>query len=139
MAKTAHEHHEPMIPLEIRDLIDSVVHQVIRDTYKQLPHGLECRCAIYAIVGAQSLTQMTGIAYRPVAGGQRIPLADGSTYFLMPSLSDIQSANNLEQLRNYHCWIQTDRIEGLEVVDFTLRHSDAAVQHDWHTSPAGNR
>lgn len=128
MGKTAHQPNHSIVPLEIRDLIDAVVHSVILDTYQHFPHGLESRCAIYAIVGAQCLSQLTGTAYRPMCGGQWIPLADGNSFFLIPSVAEIQAANALHQLRNYHCWIQADQGDSVEVVDFTLRHNDSACE-----------
>jgi hypothetical protein len=128
MGKTAHQPNHSIVPLEIRDLIDAVVHSVILDTYQHFPHGLESRCAIYAIVGAQCLSRLTGAVYRPMCGGQWIPLANGSTFFLTPSVAEIQAANALHHLRNYHCWIQANHGDSVEVVDFTLRHNDSACE-----------
>lgn len=126
MGKAAQPLKHLSIPLEIRDLIDEVVHTVIAETYRHFPQGLESRCAIYAIVGARTLSLLTGSPYNPVCGAQLIPLADGTPYVLCPAEEDIQTAIALHQLRDYHCWIESVRGDKVEVVDFTLRHSNAA-------------
>ncbi len=89
------------------------------------------RCADYAIVGAQFLTLLTGVRYRPVAGGEVMDFGDGNLYVLCSTRERRRTAKHLSQLARYHCWIEARHTDAdgrhrTEIVDFTMRH-DAKV------------
>ena len=117
-----------MIPLEVRDLIDAAVHTAIYDAFHRYPDGLESRCAHYAIVGSKCLSRLTGESHIPVCGSQLIPVVSGGFYAIAPPPAAIEGADELSDLRNYHCWIEAAHGESVDVIDFTLRHNLAACQ-----------
>jgi hypothetical protein len=112
----------------LHPVIDEVVHRSVSEATTK--DGF-MRCADYAIVGAQFLTLLTGVRYRPVAGGEVMDFGDGNLYALCSTRERRRTAKHLSQLSRYHCWIEgrhtdADGCVRTEIVDFTMRH-DATV------------
>lgn len=89
------------------------------------------RCADYAIVGARVLSMLTGVRYRPVAGGEVMDFGGGNLFALCSTRERRRAARHLSQLARYHCWIEARHTDAdgrarTEVIDFTMRH-DARV------------
>jgi hypothetical protein len=113
---------------ELRRVIDDVVHRSVSEATTQ--DGF-MRCANYAIIGARLLALLTGLPYRPVAGGEVMDFGNGNLYVLCSTRERRRTAKHLSQLARYHCWIEArhtdaDGRKRTEIVDFTLRH-DAKV------------
>ncbi|MBN3786161.1 hypothetical protein [Burkholderia sp. Ac-20353] len=112
----------------LHPVIDEVVHRSVSEATTKDGY---MRCADYAIVGAQFLTLLTGVRYRPVAGGEVMDFGDGNLYVLCSTRERRRTATHLSQLARYHCWIEARHTHAdgrvrTEIVDFTLRH-DATV------------
>jgi len=112
----------------LQPTIDEVVHRSVSEATTKDGY---MRCADYAIVGAQFLTLLTGVSYRPVAGGEVMDFGDGNLYALCSTRKRRRSAKHLSQLARYHCWIEARHTDAgnskrTEIVDFTMRH-DAVV------------
>lgn len=112
----------------LHPVIDEVVHRSVSEATTKDGY---MRCADYAIVGAQLLTLLTGVRYRPVAGGEMMDFGDGNLYALCSTRERRRTAKHLSQLARYHCWIEarhagTEGDVRTEIVDFTMRH-DALV------------
>ena len=109
----------------LRRVIDEVVHRSVSEATTK--DGF-MRCADYAIVGAQVLTRLTGVSYRPVAGGEVMDFGNGELYVLCSTRERRRTAKHLSQLARYHCWIEArhtgaDGHTRTEIVDFTMRHN----------------
>ena len=112
--------------LVLRDLIDEAIHFVVTQHYPRTNQGLG-KCQVYASLGAHVLRQIFGEPFLAVAGGQITDFGGGAYAVTFASRNERRQARTLEDLPDYHCWIQrvhrgNSRHERLEVVDFTLRH-----------------
>lgn len=130
-------HHEPEtsppilaapIRAALHPVIDEVVHRSVSEATTKDGY---MRCADYAIVGARVLSMLTGVRYRPVAGGEVMDFGSGNLFALCSTRERRRAARHLSQLARYHCWIEARHTDAdgrarTEVIDFTMRH-DARV------------
>ncbi|WP_423025675.1 hypothetical protein [Undibacterium sp. SXout20W] len=81
---------------------------------------------MYAIVGAQVLTMLTGTQCTAVCGGQIMDCGSDQYVVISPNRKELRSARKLSEISNYHCWIQVSPVDKGDtspvIIDFTLRH-----------------
>lgn len=111
---------------DVQKFIDASVHDIISARYAHQPFGAFGKCAMYAIVGAQVLTLLTGRQCEAVCGGQIMDCGGGRSMIIAPGRQEIRQARHLSDLRMYHCWIQVylpdEVIFDPVVVDFSTRY-----------------
>lgn len=110
----------------IQKLIDASVHEIISARYAHQAYGAFGKCAMYAIVGAQTLSMLTGAHCEAVCGGQILDCGGGQAIIINPEMQEISKAKNLSDIRMYHCWIQVylpdEPYFDPLVVDFSTRY-----------------
>jgi len=115
----------------LRPLIDQTVNAILEEAASdsKLEAGPIGRCGDYAIVGARLLTLLTRHPYVAVSGGELIDCGSGRYVVLNPARAARRTARKLSEVREYHCWIQSQHEVApnqtrVEIVDFTARHDE---------------
>ncbi|MBC3861047.1 hypothetical protein H8K32_02960 [Undibacterium jejuense] len=121
-------HHSSVIEFPVpqawRDIIYTVIFDVMEDNYASVKRGAFGKCAEFAIVGARVLKILTNAPYKAVGGGQIMDCGDEQYVLITPTRNERRNARNLAEMKFYHCWVQLDAQSmstgGIEFVDFTL-------------------
>jgi len=128
MLSTAPQHSGVIafpVPQIWRDIIYSVIFDVMEDNYANIKRGAFGKCAEFAIVGARVLRILTNAPYKAVGGGQVMDCGGGEYVLITPTRNERRNARNLADMKLYHCWVQLASDEYLptgsvEFVDFTM-------------------
>ncbi|WP_293761266.1 hypothetical protein [uncultured Aquitalea sp.] len=118
---------------DMRRDIDQALQGVMERTFLMRGISLIGRCADYALVGTRVLRAITGEPYQARAGGGVLDCGEGRYLLITPSRSALRKAMDLQDLDEYHCWIECrhPRPHGpwrTEHIDFTLRYDEAVAQ-----------
>ena len=122
---------EPSVYL--KDLIDECVNEVLDSYHAGHAQTSLGKCADYALVSMAILPQLFPGSFEIVAGSKIIDCGRGGFLVLSPTRSSRRSSHHLEELREYHCWIEYQiSNHGLnrerEIIDFTVRHDKKTVE-----------
>ena len=114
-------------------LIDECINEALEIQHADRVQSTLGKCADYALVGAAVLSELFPGHFAIVAGGEVIDCGGGRYLVLSPTRSARRSAQKLEDLREYHCWIEHQPIDGdtsqpQYIIDFTVRHDKATVE-----------
>jgi len=121
------------VPQTWRDIIYSVIYEVMEDNYENVKRGAFGKCAEFAIIGARVLKSLTNAPYKAVGGGQIMDCGDNEYVLITPTRNERRNAKNLSDMRFYHCWVQLADdacmpLGSIELVDFTLLYDRLTAQ-----------
>ena len=121
------------VPVIWRDMIDMALYEEMEKKYLNRSLGAFGRCAEFAITGARVLRLLTGKKdYLAVGGGQIVDCGSGEYILISPTRGERRKAQNLADMKFYHCWIQREQLGSghclaMEYVDFTVRYDKATA------------
>lgn len=118
--------------VSVKRLISECVGEVIRGHYPAQYYSL---CHVYAIVGSNLISIISGHNFRPVAGLAAVDCGNGQLMLM----ADNSAFSRIEG-GAFHCWIESvDEANGeRQVVDLTFRHNHTYAEKNgfqWALAP----